>query len=109
MHSTSGLFQKTATPGTYPCKLCSLTYSGAFMKKVWKEYVTSLGMDTVFLHKDEFVETYPRNAMSFPVVLLARGNDLKTLISSNDFKELDDLTDLIKLMSERLNGAKRQG
>ena len=108
MHSMSDLFSKAAKPNSYPCKLCSLTYSGAFMKKIWKEYVSGLDMEAVFLHKDEFAKAYPGSNVSFPTVLLDTHGNLKTLISSGDFKKMNDLTDLIKLMSERLNNATRQ-
>lgn len=106
MHSMTDLFRKTAKPNTYPCKLCSLTYSGAFMNKIWREYVARLGMATVFMHKDEFARAYPDHDTTFPVVLLARNNSLATLISSKDFKGMSDLTDLISLLSKRLTDEK---
>lgn len=108
MHSMADLFTKTAKPSDYPCKLCSLTYSGAFMKKMWKEYVASLNIKTVFMHKDEFAKTYPGNTMTFPVVLLAHGNGLTTLISSSDFKRMNDLTDLIKMLNDRLDASRQK-
>ena len=106
MHSMSDLFRNTTKPNDNPCKLCSLTYSGAFMKKMWKEYVTSLGIETAFLHKDEFQERYPDYKTAYPVVLLDKNNSLTTLISSKDFKGMSDLTDLISLLSKRLTDEK---
>lgn len=108
MHSMADLFTKTTKPSEYPCKLCSLTYNGAFMKKMWKEYVAALNIKTVFMHKNEFAETYPGNNISFPVVLLAHGNELTTLISSSDFKRMNDLTDLIKMLSDRLDASRQK-
>jgi hypothetical protein len=106
MHSMTDLFRKTAKPSANPCKLCSLTYSGAFMKKIWKEYVARLGMPAVFMHKDEFASAYPDYDVAFPVVLLAKSNALKVLINNKDFKNLNDLTDLMKLLSKRLTNEK---
>ena len=107
MHSMTDLFRKTAKPNAYPCKLCSLTYSGAFMKKMWKEYVTGLGIETAFLHKDEFEVSYSGYETTYPVVLLVDGSNFIKLVSDDDFKTMNDLTDLISLMSKRLTGAKK--
>lgn len=106
MHSMSDLFRNTTKPSDNPCKLCSLTYSGAFMKKMWQEYIANLGIETLFLHKDEFAKVYPDHDTTFPVVLLARNNSLTTLINSKDFKDMSDLTDLISLLSKRLTDEK---
>ena len=107
MHSMSDLFSKTAKPNTYACKLCSLTYSGAFMKKVWKEYVADLGIETAFLHKDEFEASYPDYETAYPAVLLVDNSNLTKLISDKDFKTMNDLTDLISLMNKRLSYAQK--
>ena len=44
MHSVMDLVHKTASPKTYPCKLCMVTFSGATMNKLWKQYVANLGV-----------------------------------------------------------------
>ncbi len=106
MHSMSDLFRNTTKPSDNPCKLCSLTYNGAFMKKMWKEYVASLGIETAFLHKDEFQDRYPDYKTAYPVVLLVNNGSLTKLVSDKDFKTMNDLTDLIKLLSERLTDEK---
>ncbi len=64
MHSMSDLFRKAAKPSTYPCRLCSLTYSGAFMKKMWKKYIANPGIETAFLYKDEFEANYQKQSSS---------------------------------------------
>lgn len=102
MHSMTDLFNKTAKPDTYDCKLCQLTYSGAFMKKVWKQYVDSLGIKTVFMHKDEFKKAYPTFDTTFPVILLETYNSLSILVSSSDFKKFSDIAELMSLLSKRL-------
>ena len=106
MHSMSDLFTKTAKPSEYPCKLCALTYNGAFMKKVWKEYVANLGINPVFLHKDQFSRTYPGNDTTFPTILLAKDNSVASLVSSSDFEQMKDVTDLMKVLKERLDANK---
>ncbi len=66
MHGVMDLMHKTASPKTYPCKLCQITYAGATMNKFWKRYVASLGIPAVFMHKDEFAKTYPKVNITFP-------------------------------------------
>ena len=76
------------------------------MKKMWKEYVDGLDVETAFLHKDEFEESYPDYEATYPVVLLVDDGNFTKLVSDNDFKTMNDLTDLIELMSKRLADAK---
>lgn len=49
MHSVMDLVHKTASPKTYPCKLCMVTFSGATMNKLWKQYVANLGVPFFFI------------------------------------------------------------
>lgn len=104
--SISDLFRNTMKPNSNPCKLCSLTYSGAFMKKIWKAYVDSLDMTSIFLHKDEFRRIYPDFSTTFPVVLLKTDTSLTTVVGTKDFESMNDLTDLINLLNKRIPYAK---
>jgi|GEM_PF-1390812 len=49
MHGVMDLAKKTASPKTYPCKLCMVTYSGATINKLWKQYVVNLGIPAVLV------------------------------------------------------------
>ena len=102
MHGVMDLMHKTASPKTYPCKLCQITYSGATMNKFWKRYVADLGIPAVFMHKDEFAKTYPETSINFPAVLLKMDNTLKMLLSAEDFTRVKDLPDLMKTLNEKL-------
>lgn len=102
MHSVMDLMHKTARPKTYPCKLCSLTFSGATMNKLWKRYISDLGIPATFLHRNEFAKAYPDQNMSFPVILIEDDGAITTLVSSNDFKSVSDLSGLMKLLNKKL-------
>jgi len=102
MHGVMDLMHKTASPKTYPCKLCQITYSGATMNKFWKRYVADLGIPAVFMHKDEFAKNYPKVNINFPAILLKNDGALKMLLSADDFKRIKDLSDLIKTLNEKL-------
>jgi len=97
------LIHKTAKPSTYPCKLCMVTFNGATMNKIWKQYISTLDIRTVFLHSDEFKEAYPKHDIPLPTVLLDNGSGtMKALISSNEFKDSTQVTELIQLLKSRL-------
>ncbi len=104
MHGVMDLAKKTVSPKTYPCKLCMVTYSGATMNKLWKQYVANLGIRAVFMHKNEFVKTYPKVGIEFPAILLKTDKTIKMLLSVDDFKEIKDLPDLMSTLNDKLSG-----
>ncbi len=103
MHGMMDLVHKTASPKTYPCKLCMVTFSGATMNKLWKQYVAGLGIPAIFMHRDEFTKAYPNQHVTFPVVLLVRNGSISTLISSDEFKTITDLSELMNVLTLKLN------
>ncbi|HVC36437.1 MAG TPA: hypothetical protein VNE40_03280 [Candidatus Dormibacteraeota bacterium] len=106
VHGVMDLMHKTASPKTYPCKLCMVTFSGATMNRLWKSYVSGLGIPSVFMHRDEFAKTYPNQQITFPVVLLEEGDSITTLISSDEFKNITDLAELMSLLNAKLKKVK---
>lgn len=105
VHGVMDLAKKTASPKTYPCKLCMVTYSGATMNKLWKQYVANLGIPAVFVHKNEFVKTYPEVSIEFPAILLKTDKTIKMLLSADDFKDIKDLPDLMNALNDKLSRA----
>ncbi|MBI2595944.1 hypothetical protein HYW46_04395 [Candidatus Daviesbacteria bacterium] len=94
---------KTISPKTYPCNLCSLTYSGASMKKDWKEFINLLPVKVGFLHKDEFLKFYPdRQNITFPIAFVKEENLLTEFISTNEINQLKSLEDLKTLVKEKV-------
>lgn len=105
MHSAINLMHKTASPNTYPCKLCSLTYNGAFMNRLWKRYIAHLGLPAIFMHRDDFSKAYPDQNISYPVVILNSGSSFRTLISREEFESIKDLESLMKELAAKLEEA----
>ena len=105
MHGMMDLVHKTASPKTYPCKLCMVTFSGATMNKLWKRYVANLGFPAIFVHKDEFARLYPKQETRFPVIFLKSETSLDTLISREDFRKIKDLGALMNELSAKLKVA----
>ena len=97
------LVQKTAKPETYPCKLCLVTFSGATMKKIWKQYIADIGMPTTFLHRDEFAKLYPNISIEFPAVLIEEDKTLSILVSRHEFETINYLPELMNVLTLKLH------
>lgn len=102
MHGIMDLVHKSVSPKTYPCKLCLITFSGATMNKLWKRYVSDLGIPSVFMHRNEFEKAYPEQKIKFPAVLLKTGGLFKIILSAGDFKKLKDIEDLVEMLNKEL-------
>ena len=102
MHGAMDLMHKKVAPQSYACKLCQITYSGAAMNKLWKQYVAGLDISTKFMHKNEFTKAYPDANIAFPAILLKDNETFKSLIGAADFKDISDLPDLMKTLNERM-------
>ena len=107
MNGVMDLMYKTASPKTYPCKLCQITYNGATMNKFWKHYVAGLGIPALFMHRNEFAKAYPSINIEFPAILLKSDKTLKMLLVADDFKRIKDLSDLMKTLNEKLQNVWR--
>ncbi len=94
---------KIISPKTYPCNLCSLTYSGASMRKDWKEFVNLLPLKNEFLHKDEFFKLFPKKQnITLPAVFLQLNNDMIEFISAKEINHAKTLEELKLLVQQNL-------
>ena len=89
---------KIISPATYSCRLCQLTHSFFKERKEWSDFVKSLNIECEFLHKDEF----PEKKHKLPAVFLSKGNKLKTVISAEQFGDIQDLPSLISFLQNAL-------
>ncbi len=86
---------KTASPDTYSCALCKLTYGVFTEVKEWKEFRQSFNGDMVFYHIDEFEKLYDPQT-SYPVVLSEdEDGDMSTVISPQRMNEFRDHLELM--------------
>lgn len=95
---------KIISPSTYPCNLCAVTNGMLGTKREWADFIRGLGLKTEFLHRDEFIEAYPKAQQnSLPAVFLSSGDgDLHVLITSSEINECRELSALISLLSDRV-------
>jgi len=86
---------KNISPETYECNLCAITYDNFGMKKDWKNFLKSLEVEKIFLHKEEFEKDFPQfKDSSLPLILAKTKDKVEILFSSkelNDFKNQEEL------------------
>ncbi|MDZ4784775.1 MAG: hypothetical protein SGJ02_01735 [bacterium] len=92
---------KVVSPQTYSCNLCALTYGAFSMRDEWKKFIENLPLKAKFLHKDEFLKSFPKQEKEdFPCIFIKDNEDMKLLITSEEInrqKNLDDLKSLVGL------------
>ena len=97
---------KIMSPQTYDCKLCELTFGVFAEREAWKKFRRESPHQMRFLHRDEFTNQYRSKwlaSYTFPVVLLAEGDQFEIVITREDFASMSDTNDLIKLLKLRLS------
>jgi len=99
---------KIISPDTYECNLCKVTYGLTGMKRDWKSFVNGLSHDheVEFLHRDEFLKSYPEIKERLPALFEKEGKRLKVLVSSDEMKKPKDVDELKQLVSKRINEAR---
>lgn len=94
----AGTAHKLASPETYKCNLCRLTYPFASMDKEWKKFITSLPYQAVFLHRDEFNEQYQNQKDTpLPAVFVEDSSGIRLLISDKEISKAKSISDLIEM------------
>lgn len=94
---------KVASPSTYPCSLCALTYGYVSMHARWRRFLATLPYTKVFHHRDDFALAFPNHGVALPAILLVEANAApQLLVSAADLDAQPDLNALIALVEERL-------
>jgi len=103
LNQVGDLIHKSIYPKTYQCNLCGLTYSGVRMKTGWKDFISSLPIKSIFLHKNELPAQYPfLKNKALPAVFINRDGKFEELISSNEINNLKSLESLEKLVLNKI-------
>ena len=100
--------QKTISPSTYQCNLCSLTFGTITMKDEWKAFIEKLNIPYMFLHRDEFLnklKTHPHDIgeVKFPAIFLIKAGKIGLLVDHNEINICHTLNELMSLISQKLS------
>jgi hypothetical protein len=73
------------------------------MKTPWQTYLDTLPYKKTFLHRDEFVATYPDMKIDLPAILIKTENAVPVVVASvAEIRATKTLPDLISLVTEKL-------
>lgn len=101
LNSIKDGIDKIIDPEGYGCKLCSLTYGVATMKGSWRKFLSTLPLESKFLHRDEYSNKYQEN-IPLPATFIEEDGLLTLIISSEEYEELTTLKGLETLLKIRL-------
>lgn len=109
-NADSGLFNaltdmahKIFSPETYACHLCAITHSNLGMRKSWKEFLETLSVPLVFLHRDELIAQYGRGDIALPAILSENAGELEVAVSAATIDEVSDIEGLRQLVRRYLH------
>jgi len=98
------LIHKNVSPETYPCSLCAVTYDNLGMKREWKQFVSNLGREVEFLHRDELAKEHGITNISLPAAFVHCMKDgPKLWLDSEKMDSCKSLEDLQQLVLSSLN------
>jgi len=106
-NADSGMFNtltdiahKVFSPQTYECNLCAISHSYFSERDEWKEFISNLGAECEFLHRDEFEKKYRLKDQVYPTVYLKNDSGLDTCLDAGAINECDSMDKLKeKIMS----------
>jgi len=96
---------KIASPDTYDCNLCAITFGTFSENKVWRDFRENSEVEMTFYHKDEFLKKFQSKWLpkyEFPIILSEEKNELQVFIKSEELEILKNAETLIKKIKTRL-------
>ena len=94
---------KVMSPQTYACNLCAITFGPLGMRAEWKRFISSLGLPTEFLHRDELERIHGITGIDLPAVFLEEGSGPpRVWIDARSIKVAKTIDDLKTLIHDRL-------
>jgi hypothetical protein len=96
-------------PGSYPCRLCDLTYGRFFKDAAWSRFVAGLPVRARFHLRNTFRRRHPRCAGEpLPAVFVeAVPGELRVLIPAAELAAVSDRAELEQLVAKRVDSLTR--
>ncbi len=98
---------KLASPSTYPCRLCALTYDNLGMRRSWRDFICELGVEIKFLHRDELDQFHALKDAPLPAAFLQRNGQMNLWITPDEMNACDSLEKLQALVRRKLAREKK--
>ena len=103
INTVKDFWHKALRPSTYQCNLCQTTFGTFGAKKEWKTFISDLGIESEFLHKDEFLDKYDVKDARYPSAYILKNGNLTVLITQEEMNEVTTITEMEELVSSKLN------
>lgn len=104
LNMVKDLIHKNVSPETYPCSLCAVTWDNLGMKREWKQFVSGLGREVEFLHRDELAKEHGITDVSLPAAFVHCMDEKPELwLDSEKMDSCKSLEDLQELVVSNLN------
>jgi len=102
INSLKDWVHKIASPETYPCSLCALTYDNLGMRRPWREFIDELDYEVEFLHRDELEEQYGVKNAKLPAAFALQDGKLTSWLKTSVIDSCNSLNDLQFLVDQKL-------
>ena len=102
VNTVKDFWHKALRPSTYQCNLCQTTFGVFGAKKEWKSFINDLGIESEFLHKDEFLGKYDIKDAKYPSAYILKNGNLSIFISQEEMNKVTTLTEMEELVSTKL-------
>ena len=93
---------KILSPSTYACELCAITYGNFTIHNTWKKYLDELPVEKIFYYREKWQSSDLYSEIPLPAILLKQEQEVKVLLSKNDFNKIHDVDALIKEIDHKL-------
>jgi len=102
VNTVKDFWHKALRPSTYNCNLCQTTFGVFGAKKEWKSFINDLGIDSEFLHKDEFLEKYNIEDAKYPSAYIVKNGNLSIFITQEEMNKVATLEEMEEMVSSKL-------
>ena len=102
VNTVKDFWHKALRPSTYNCNLCQTTFGVFGAKKEWKSFINDLGIDSEFLHKDEFLEKYNIKDAKYPSAYIVKNGNLSIFITQDEMNKVATLEGMEEMVSSKL-------
>ncbi len=102
LHGMMDAIHKIASPATYPCSLCAITYGAVSMNPAWKTFLATLPMAVEFTYKREFLARYPDVTDALPAIFTIAHDTPQLAMSAADIAAQADVNALVATLKNRL-------
>src|SRR3989344_6096436 len=95
--------RKIVAPNSQECNLCKITYGVTGKKEEWSDYLSTVPMEKVFLHKDEFRHAYPKEMHTeLPAIFVEDKGVLSVFMTVQEMNKVRSIDELIGAINQKL-------